>query len=260
MKSQGTVCTGYCYGTREEEFVDSLRDLQIFDAAHNGLVQHEAKIRGLYIEENRNNVVRDFLNTKDSWLVSLDTDIHFRPEMVYALYDVADPVKRPIVSGIYFGRLAKGRLVPIWFMDTQKGQYTTVKQVEPDSGQPQELDAIGMGFCIIHRSVFEKLAEIHAKDHWTWFGRDEALNAEDGQIHHLGEDLSFCRRARAAGFPIYGHAGIQVGHIKKQALSYELWLREEHPEQWSKYEFKDGTIVGPAKPTTNGTVIHDAMP
>src|SRR5277367_6516590 len=102
MKNQGTVCTGYCYGTREEEFTDSLRDLQIFDHGHNGLIQHEAKIRGLYVEENRNNVVREFLKLKDSWLLSLDTDIHFRPEMAYALYEIADPIKRPIVSGIYF--------------------------------------------------------------------------------------------------------------------------------------------------------------
>ena len=254
MKNQGTVCIGYCYGTREEEFVDSLRDLQIFDKQHNGLVQHEVKIRGLYIEENRNNVVREFLTTGDDWLVSLDTDIHFRPEMIYALYDVADPKTRPVVSGIYFGRLAQGRLVPIWFIDPKNGKYTTVKQVEPDAGQPQALDAIGMGFCIIHRSVFEELAVLHAKDHWTWFGRDETFNGDDGQTHHLGEDLSFCRRVRAAGFPIYGHAGIQVGHIKKHALSYELWLREEHPEEWIKHEYKDGCVVGPRQ--TNGAVEH----
>lgn len=261
MKNQGTCSVGYCYGTREQEFIDSMRDLQIFDRQHNGLVQHEHPVSGLYIAQNRNNMVREYLkNTKNAWLISLDTDIHFRPEMIYALYEIADPVKRPIVSGIYFSRLAQGRLCPVWFVEKDNGKYSTVKQVEGDDGQPQPLDAIGMGFCIIHRSVLEKLADLHGGDEWTWFGHDETFNQDDQKIHHLGEDLTFCRRARRAGFSVWGHAGIQVGHIKKTALSYEMWLAEEHPEQLAKYEFRDGAIIGPAKKKEANGVIHDAMP
>lgn len=258
MKNQGTVSIGYCYGQQEQEFIDSMRDLQIFDRQHNGLIQHVHPCRGLYVAENRNNMVRQFLTTKDAWLVSLDCDIDFRPEMIYALYEVADPVTRPIVSGIYFSRLAAGRLCPVWFVKTDTGKYRTVSKIENDEGQPQPLDAIGMGFCIMHRSVFDKLAELHGGDEWTWFGHDEAFNTEDQKIHHLGEDLTFCRRAKRAGFSIWGHGGIQVGHVKKQALSYQLWLAEEHPEQLPRYEFDRGCIVGPAEqPKTNGAVSHD---
>jgi hypothetical protein len=257
MKNQGTVSIGYCYGNQEQEFIDSKRDLQIFDRLHNGLVQNEIPVRGLYVAENRNNMVKQFLQTKDDWLVSLDCDIDFRPEMVYALYEIADPVTRPIVSGIYFSRLAQGHLCPVWFMETDKGKYRTVNRIEPDPGQPQAVDAIGMGFCIMHRSVFEGLLKVHGGDEWTWFGHDEAFNTDDQKIHHLGEDLTFCRRAKKAGFSIWGHAGIQVGHVKKVALSYELWLAEEHPEQYKKYKFDRGCIVGPAE-HTNGAVVHDA--
>ena len=271
MKNQGTVSIGYCYGHQEQEFIDSLRDLQIFDRAHNGLVQHVHPSQGLYIAQNRNNVVKQFIETKNDWLIFLDCDIDFRPEMIYALYEVADPVTRPIVSGVYFSRLAQSRLCPVWFMERDNGKYSTVECVEGDEGQPQAIDAFGTGFCIIHRKVFAKLSEIHGKDEWTWFGHDETFNAEDGKMHHLGEDLTFCRRARRAGFPIYGHAGIQVGHIKKVALSYELWLAEEHPEQHKKYKFERGCVVGPADPieqqvngamkVINGTRLgDDAMP
>ncbi len=271
MKNQGTCSIGYCYGNMEQEFIDSLRDLQIFDRATtvngqpkpSGLVQDAHPRRGLYMAENRNEIVKHFRDkTKNEWLISLDCDIDFRPEMIYALYEQADPVKRPIVSGIYFSRLKDNRLCPVWFVDAgHDGKYSTVKQIEGSEGQPQAIDAIGMGFCIIHRSVFDKLAEIHGGDQWTWFGHDEAFNSEDGTIHHLGEDLTFCRRAKRAGFSIWGHAGIQVGHIKKTALSYELWMAEEHPAEYPKYEYDRGCIVGPAKKVeANGAVAVDGRP
>lgn len=260
MKNQGTASIGYCYGYREPEFTDSMRNLQIFDKQHNGLVQNEIPVSGVYLAANRNNIVRKFRDeTKDDWLVMVDCDIDFDPEMIYALYDVADPVERPIVSGIYFSRLAQNRLCPVWFTDLKNGRYSTVKRIVPE--QPQLVDAVGMGFCIIHRSVFDKLADIYAKYDWKWFAYEESFNPDDELIHNLGEDLTFCQRAIKAGFPIYGHAAIQVGHIKRTALSYEMWVCEEHPEQYDKYEFKRGRVIGPAKKReANGAVIHDAMP
>ena len=242
MKNQGTVAIGYCYGSRTEDFHDSMELLKQFDREHNNLFCARVKAQGIYIEENRNQVVRQMLTTEASWLLMVDTDIKFKPEMAYALYDIADPVTRPMVSGIYFSRLKQARLVPIWFME-HGSRYTSVQRIEGDGGQPQALDAVGMGFVIMHRSIFNKLHEIHGKDHWTWFSRDEVLDPDDGTMHHLGEDLSFCRRVKRAGFPIYGHAGVQVGHGKPSMETYEQWLKEEHPEQLDKYEFDDGVIV-----------------
>jgi hypothetical protein len=34
----------------------------------------------------------------------------------------------------------------------------------------------------------------------------------------MGEDLTFCMRAAAAGLPIHVHTGIQVGHVKTTVL------------------------------------------
>jgi len=34
----------------------------------------------------------------------------------------------------------------------------------------------------------------------------------------VGEDLSFCLRARSAGVPVNVHTGVQVGHVKSRML------------------------------------------
>jgi GT2 family glycosyltransferase len=34
----------------------------------------------------------------------------------------------------------------------------------------------------------------------------------------MGEDLTFCLRAAAAGYPIHVHTGVQVGHMKSTTL------------------------------------------
>lgn len=261
MKNQGTVALGYCFGTQAKEFRDSLRDLQIYNAQHGGLFQAEIPVEGCYIEENRNQMVRRFLARIPTiphleWLLSVDADIDFVPEMAYAIYEQADRVERPIMSGVYFSRLGdEGRICPVWFMDKKNGKYSTPPTL---NGGLQELDAVGMGFCLIHRSVIDKMAEVYANDSWTWFGRDAVFNTEDRTYHHLGEDLTFCRRAKQLGFPVWGHAAIQVGHIKKTGLSYEDWLKEHHPQELSKYEFYRGRVIGP-KVQANGAV-HDAMP
>lgn len=259
VKNQGSVALGYCFGEQKKEFRDSLRDLQIYNSLHGGILQYEIPIGGCYIEENRNEMVRRFRKHcgEDSnlqWLLSVDADIDFAPEMAYALYEQADPVKRPIMSGIYFSRLGEhGEIVPVWFVDKQNGKYSPPKEL---GGGMQEVDAVGMGFVLIHRSVFDKMAKVYASDSWTWFGRDTTYNVEDGTWHHLGEDLCFCRRAKNLGFRVWGHSAIQVGHIKATALSYEQWLREQHPEQLDKYEFHRGRVIGP-KIKTNGLVETD---
>ena len=69
-----------------------------------------------------------------------------------------------------------------------------------------------MGFTLIHRSVLEKLAVEYADDPWHYFGHDIINNS------HVGEDLTFCNRARKAGFSVWGHGGVLLGHTKAKTL------------------------------------------
>ena len=71
-----------------------------------------------------------------------------------------------------------------------------------------EVDSCGFGFVCIKREVFQKIA-------YPWFCH---LPARDGRLGFDGEDVSFCRKAREAGFSIFADGSCMVGHEKRQII------------------------------------------
>jgi len=217
MIHKGRIVMAYAHAFKGDiAFMESLLQLQKFDMRGENLIEGFCGVGGHFTTTNRNGVVEHFLKreSKPQWLVFLDTDIVFaNPEIIYGLYEDADPVERPIVSGLYFTYVAT-IFTACWFKRKSEefGEYRSLEQLEPSL---QELDAIGMGCAIIHRSVFEKMAEAYPreKDPWQWFGHD-LVQTSSGLPDRLGEDMSFCRRARELGFRIWGDGRLGFGHIK----------------------------------------------
>ena len=91
--------------------------------------------------------------------------------------------------------------------------YNTYDRVEvgykPHSPQTglQEVDAIGTGCFLVSRSVMETIKAPFAT---IW--------DEDG-IRHIGGDLAFCQRAKAAGFRIWAHYDYPCTHWKEMELT-----------------------------------------
>jgi hypothetical protein len=82
------------------------------------------------------------------------------------------------------------------------------------------VDGTGAACLFIHRSVFERMAEEFEKP-WQWF-QETTLNGNT-----VGEDMTFCLRARALGFPILVDTSIQFGHVKPRIIDeneYFRWL------------------------------------
>jgi hypothetical protein len=71
----------------------------------------------------------------------------------------------------------------------------------------------GAACLLIHRSVLEKLREIHGD---TWF---DQVRHSSGKL--IGEDLAFCGRLGAAEIPLYVHTGVKTTHHKELYLSHE---------------------------------------
>jgi len=65
--------------------------------------------------------------------------------------------------------------------------------------------AVGMGFCLIKRRVFEELG---ASNLWP-FAEIMGVNGK-----YQGEDITFCARAREKGFEIYLDPNVKVMHTK----------------------------------------------
>lgn len=225
MKSAHKVSIGSCDpGTVNGSFAYRLIQLAQARSARLGPFVR-VKGSGL-LSKQRNRVVKQFLDgTKSDWLLLIDSDEQLTLEAFDKLLETAHDKERPVVAGLVFAGFgvegaAYPKPVPAIFQDAPEGFLPLYKY---DKDSVFEIDAAGTGCLLIHRSVLEKMRETADKNQgtdWCWFW--------DGPVdgNWIGEDLLFCRRIRALGFPIYVNTGAILPHQK----SY--WLDERHHQLW----------------------------
>ena len=164
----------------------------------------------------RNRIVRTFMDSKSTHLLWIDSDTMPPPGGVHKLFQYlkpvmgdTDPKRFDIISGLYFSRKKSGWFRPIAFqkLDTETKKHNHVYMW---GKKPFKVDAIGMGFCIIPRYVFEHLEVPYyqwiSDPSWGYWKEDE------GSLS-FGEDMYFSEKARGAGFTIGVHPLVQCGHI-----------------------------------------------
>ena len=225
MKSAHKVSIGSCDpGTVNGAFAYRLIQLAQARSARLGPFVR-VKGSGL-LSKQRNRVVKQFLDgTKSDWLLLIDSDEQLTLEAFDKLLETAHDKERPVVAGLVFAGFGiEGapypKPVPAIFQDAPEGFLPLYKY---DKDSVFEIDAAGTGCLLIHRSVLEKMRKTADKNQgtdWCWFW--------DGPVdgNWIGEDLLFCRRIRALGFPIYVNTGAILPHQK----SY--WLDERHHHLW----------------------------
>jgi hypothetical protein len=242
MPDLGKVALAYVHENElATSFHDSLLNLLMFDMTHDGLLAHESgRIAVRYGTDGlvaaRNTAIRSFLESGADWLLWVDTDMGFEPDSLYRLLAVADPIDRPIVGGLCFANREFAH-------DGMGGFWTAPRPTiygwsEMSDGLPhfvsQEVYAVnslvrcagtGSAFILIHRSAFERVSLVAAQAGQPEDGWYNRARGTDGSL--LGEDISFCVRAGAAGIPIYVHTGVRTTHLK------EVWLGES--DHWRRF-------------------------
>lgn len=142
-------------------------------------------VEGTHIAWQRNTIVRQM---EGDWVCFIDSDQEFSPDTLLRLL----AWKRPIVGALIAGRHSPFPICA--FLGMQSLPYETLL-----AEGLVEVDAVGTGFMLIDRAVFNRL-----KDPWFEVGQ---VNSE-----RAGEDTYFCQKARAAGFSIAVDCGAVVGH------------------------------------------------
>lgn len=207
-------------GIIHHAFMESLINAIMYDMRHDGALRQLHAISDPYIPQGRCQAVEDFLKTDSEWLWFLDYDIIFEPEVLGKLLDAADPVDRPIVSALYLAHFYEA-FRPCWL--AHDGSVISTEDYVRTRGNPEHwplpLAGCGMGCTLIHRSVLEKIAEKHRDDPWPWFGHD-IVRKQDGSIERMGEDFTFCFRAKAVGASVWG-VPVEVGHQKSIPISVD---------------------------------------
>jgi hypothetical protein len=198
-------------GTVRAEFMRSMLAL----ARHCG--EQVAGIIDVHAGPNlsrwRNAIVERFLSYDVPWLLMVDTDMVFAPDMLARLVAAADWAERPILGALCYSENEDGE------------PYSTMYELVEEQGQPRfaryatwpedtayRVAATGTGCLLVHRRVFETITRHKPDPVAPWF-REVTFG---GRL--MGEDLTFCMRAAAAGLPIHVHTGIQVGHVKTTVL------------------------------------------
>lgn len=156
-------------------------------------------VYGPYIHSNRNQLQAEFMDTDRDWLLMLDTDLVFKPEDVWRLFEVADEKGPGIYSGPYL--LENGALVCGLWNDERPFVYHPLIGLPADR-KPTPIGVVGSGFTLYHREVFEAVG----------------ANGFSPVAEHAGEDLSLCWRAREAGYTPWLIPACDPGHFKTVAL------------------------------------------
>ena len=225
-------------------FCDSLWAMGQYDrdTAHNiGALNSEV---GPLVVNNRNQLMVEFLrlDRRAQWLLMLDTDIVFAPDLLDRLLAVAEDQPEPVdvLAAHYNVKRIEGRMsswtlpksvtwwddeVRAYVPDTLQEAGIQLRDVDdpvivgkmPPHPQLWELASCGMGATLISRWVAEEVGKRHIDDGHRWFAHED-FSAELGVPFLSGEDVGFCVRARRCGFKIWGAPFIRVGHLKLQEI------------------------------------------
>lgn len=170
------------------KLIDTYKDIQ----------WERVEIHSALIANNRNEIV-NYNDMDFDYLLFVDSDISFSPESFKTLLDT----NVPFISGTY--ELRDG--TPSGW--SYKRDWT---KIYPEKTEIiANIEAVGLGFCLIHQDVFKKMREMYVKTffYYPWL---------DHLGSYSGEDLGFCINLRRIGIPVLMHQQVYVWHWMKNTI------------------------------------------
>jgi len=146
-----------------------------------------------FLVDGRNTQVKLFLSTPAKWMLMLDADMEFPPDLLDRLRRHATPTR--IVGGL----CATATGLPVMFGDD--GQR--IEQWTPGALVP--VLATGGACLLIHRSVFEERMPYP----WFYMAREHI---------QMDQDQVMLATARAVGIEVAVDTSTVLGHVKKRPV------------------------------------------
>lgn len=160
---------------------------------------HVLPLSGMPFDHARNMAGMRALEVGAEWLFFLDSDVVPPRDAILRLMNH----KKPIVSGVYYRRSPP---IGVPVMIKNGGWFT---------GYPPnslvEVDLVGAGCLLIHRSVLERLPAQSPGHHWFDWKVDLAGVLPPGEC--LSEDFTFCLHSKRNGFQVLVDTSIICKHI-----------------------------------------------
>lgn len=227
-RSREKVTVAYPYGNIDPDFHASMLRLAMCDAlgaqrmvgkGDNPLKHAVVGLQSTHLVMGRNKIVNAFLDELESdWLLFIDTDQVFEPDIIERLVESADPVERPIVSALIVAQRGPMQLSLACVISDGKNL-----RIPPEVPAERWWKCIpGTGCTIIHRTVLEQMRAKHAPNTAFPFFAYPDIEQPDGTWDTFGEDYTFMLRAIDLGHIPVVDTTIEVGHVKSNVLWPEM--------------------------------------
>ncbi len=203
----------------------------------------------------RNRLVRESLEAGSEWMLFVDDDQAFGPGILARLLSH----EQPIVASLYLQRTHP--FSPIAYTHREDDDLTYRPLFLHDYPVEQglvEVRAAGTGGMLIRSEVFRELVAQGICDDGVWF--------KDGEA---SEDLTFCEKAREAGFDIFVDMQARMGHcstlIVWPAVVEDGWVMGAQLSQNFQANFEIATreqeqaLEAAAQATSNGGHEQDRL-
>jgi GT2 family glycosyltransferase len=171
--------------------------------------------RAFPLDLNRNRLVHAAQELGADLLLFLDADMVFPQELIPRLIQGLAQAgeKTGILSALYFKKAAPHQPVPSWKNVAADEQLMNPIWYGPDR-RSVGCDVVGMGATLIRREVFEAVAP-------PWFEYERYQKTGETTVT---EDVSFCRKVKAASFEIVVDPSLVCGHLSSRAIEERHWL------------------------------------
>ena len=199
-----------CMAMMHTDFVRCLLAIQ-----HTGEVASVLMPNSL-IYDARNAIAQNAIRSGFDRVLWLDSDITFKPDTLVKLSEDLDG-GRDYVSGLYFMRTLPTK--PVLFSEIKyevtDNDATVGHTFFLNYPKDTLFQCAGTGFGCVMTSTAMLKAMV------------EKYGAPFTPVMGLGEDLSFCYRAKLCGFNLYCDSRVKCGHVANVEINEGHWLNQQ---------------------------------
>ena len=163
---------------------------------------------GSLIYHSRNELARKSIEMDADYILWLDSDMYFEPDILERMFAIMKEKELDFLTGLYYRRVPP--FTPVLF-DKLEITESGAEWSEFDELPDGLFEVGGCGFgCVLMKTdiIFDvgmKFGDLFAP------------------IGNVGEDLSFCWRAREAGYKLYCEPSIELGHCGQTVIDRQFY-------------------------------------
>lgn len=163
---------------------------------------------GSLVYTARNNIALRAIEMDADYVLWLDSDMVFEPDLLERLLEDLDKYDADMVTGVYFRRVPP--FTPTLFDQLDiSGDLTKWTEFETLPDEVFEVGGCGFG-CVLMKS--DVLFDVQGK----------FMNCF-APLGNTGEDLAFCWRARQCGYKILADPKILCGHVGNTIITKDFF-------------------------------------